>query len=467
MSRKLIQALETIAGSGRSWRAVRAAGVSLLSKGVSIAGTLITIPLVLNQFGPEQYGLWTTLSVIFIYLRLADGGVTIGLIALVSQSDGSGDKKNIQALFSSAFLVTVIVAGVLLLTAAASLAVDWRWVLNLNDESLQHEARACTAVIIVALAIGYPAAVARQGRLGLQHGAAANGWDLAASLVGFGGQLFVVYADWGLIALAAVTAFAPTIINIVSSVVFFFGKGRAFQPRFELVNRRALVALFSTGLMFMGLTLAQALSIQFDTVLVARMVDLPSVTEYSVVQKLFLQPQVIVSLGLIALFPGLGEALARGEHDWIRRNFQRMLFAGTSFALLSCALMALLAKPLLRLWIGETIDPSQSLIWIMAIYGVVSVVGNIFTYFFFALGLYWRVLLAFTAMIGINIPIAVLLIPHFGAAGAGIAGIVGYCAALIVPSLFGINAILKNLSVLQGKMLEKKNPPDLGSSPSL
>ena len=180
--------------------------VSFASRSLSIVGTLITIPLVLNHLGPERYGLWMTLSVIFIYLKLADGGVTIGLIALVSRADGVGDQDRIRALFSSAFAVTLCVGVALICLAALVTFVDWEWLLKLSDPTLQAEAKASAVIIFLSIAFGYPAGVVRQGRLGLQQGAAANAWDLAATVITFCGQITVIGLNFGLVALVLVTA---------------------------------------------------------------------------------------------------------------------------------------------------------------------------------------------------------------------------------------------------------------------
>lgn len=435
----------------RGARALRTALVSFAGRGLSIVGTLVTIPLVLNHLGPERYGLWMTLSVIFIYLKLADGGVTIGLVALVSRADGAGDLGRIRALFSSAFAVTVVVGAALVGVAVLMPLVDWRWLLHLSDSKLQVEAAAATAVIILSIAFGYPAGVARQGRLGLQQGAAANAWDLAGTVITFGGQIAVIHLKFDLVALAFVTAFTPVMVNAVSSAIFFAGKGRNLRPTFELASWPLARTLFVAGSVFMALTLVQALSLQIDTVLIARVLGVAHVAEYSVVQKLFSQPQLVITMLLTAQFPAYNEALTRGDHDWIVRHFKSTaLFAATA-AIMLCGLLAAIIEPLLKLWIGDGFKPPFRLVASMAVYGTVAAVANVFTYFFFALGLYRRVILAHIAMIVINIPLALFLLPRLGSAGGCIATTTGMVLALIVPSLVGIRAVLSDLPRLREK----------------
>lgn len=449
-----------VRGSGRGGRATRTGLVSLASRSLSIFGTLITVPLVLNHFGPERYGVWMTLSVIFIYLKLADGGATIGLIALVSRADGAGDKRRIAALFDSAFALTLAVGLVLTGVAFAMPALDWAGLLKLGDPALARDAGLAAALIVLAMGFGYPSGFTRQGRLGLQQGAAANAWDLAATAATFAGQLAVVYLKFGIVMLAAVTAFTPVIVNAISSFAFYAGPGRRWLPRPGRASWPVVKSLFSSGSMFMLLTLTQALSVQIEPVMIARLAGVEAVASYSVVQKLFAQPQVLVTLFLVAQFPAYGEALTRGDDAWIVQHFRRSLIAATAIVIVGCGSLALLAQPLLALWIGDAIQPSTRLIACLAVYGAVATIANVFTYFFFALGLYRRVILAHAVMIAINIPLAILLIPRLGPEGSAIAISTGYLLALIGPSLYSIRSIIRELPKLRKKELENTGAID-------
>lgn len=445
--------------SARAARAWRTGFVTLTSRSLSILGTLITVPLVLNHLGPERYGLWATLSVVFVYLKLADGGATIGLIALVSRADGTGDVNRIRALISTAFVLTCILAVLSPLGAIIAHSIDWHRALNLTDPGMASEAAAATAVIIIATGLGLPASVARFARLGLQQGAAANSWDLAASVGTFCGQLTTIYLGCGIVALASVTALTPIVVNAAASVTFFTGEGRRWRPRARLANGPILVALFASGSMFLGLMLTQALSVQMEPVLIARLLGLEAVASYTVVQKLFAQPQSLVAIFLIAQFPAYGEALTRGDHDWIIAHFRQTLVLTMALAVLLCGVLALTAQPLLRVWIGASIKPTSELIACLAIYGIVATIANVFTYFFFALGLYRRVIFAYAAMIAINIPLALLLIPRIGPEGAALATSCGYLVALIVPSAFSLRAVLEDLPRLRTKALGGATSP--------
>lgn len=438
-------------GIGRSARAARTASVSTIARGLSLLSTIILVPLLLNHLGTERFGLWMTLSVLFIYLKAADGGVTIGLIGLVATADGAQDSARVRTLVSSAFIVTVVVALVLLIGALSAALMDWSFVLNLSDPSIQTEAALVAAIFIAAIALGYPVGVAKQSRMGLQQGAAANLWDLGGAVVAFLGQLAVVFFGGGLVMLAMVFALTPVLFNALAAVCFWTGSGRLVSPSPALANFATAKTLFASGAMFTALTLTQAFAVQLDSVLIARVLGVEHVAVYAVVQKLMTQPMLFITLFLTAQFPAYSEALSRGDDAWIIRNLRQTLIATSALAAAAAAGLSFIAGPLIHLWTGDAVEPSSRLILALAVYGAVAALANVFTYFFFSLGLYRRVIVAHVAMIAINIPLALLLIPLIGPEGAAIANTIGYLATLVIPSLLALPSVLSDLDRLRAR----------------
>ena len=433
-------------GRSRSHRVVHTALVAMLSRATSILGAFITIPMIVSYLGPDRYGLWMTLSSLVVWLALADGGVTIGLIALVSHAHGTDDSMRIRMLFSAAYAVTAGTFAVLLfMTVTGPRLVDWRWALGISDPSLQGEATSIMTIMLGFTALGFPAAVVRQGRAGLQQGAAANLWDLAATLLTIGGQFAAVGFQLGLVAVATVTIATRTVVNAVVSIAFLAGEGRDLRPDWRLVNWNTCRTLLGSGVVFTVLTVSQALAVQLDQILIARLIGVGAVADYSIIQKFFALPQMVTTMFLAAQFAAYGEALTRGDYEWIRHHLTWSIIGASVFGVLVCASLGMLIEPILNLWIGAVIRPSPSLVLSMATYGVVATVANVFTYFFFAITLYWRVILAHLAMVTINLPLALYLIPRIGSAGAIIATTCGYVLALVIPSLFAIPGVLRDL----------------------
>jgi O-antigen/teichoic acid export membrane protein len=426
--------------------AARMAMLGALNKVVGLVATLITVPLIIGTFGEARFGLWMAFTTLILIVQLADGGVSSGLLTLVAQASGTDDKARIRALSSTAFAASVFVGVVLLAVALVSMSVDWQWLLGISDRELAREASWVSCSIIAALALNFAAGAYKKTRVGLQQGPEANLWDLAASLLVLAAQIGAILLDLGLVGLALATLLTPVIVNIVHTVVFLAGRGRAFTPSARLIDRNQLGLLLRTGSFFALLVFFQIIAVQLDYYLVARFSGLEDLAQYAVLQKIFIQPQFAVTLAMTALFPAIGEALTRGDLQWIRLNVRRVLVFGALIGGAICALLYLAAAPIIEIWISSELRPPEPLRFWMAIFGALAVIANIIVYFFYAIGSYRKILAYYVVMTVINVPLSILLIDRMGPVGAVIGTSFAYMIAMIAP---GVVSMLRTLGALE------------------
>lgn len=429
--------LRKFRGQSRSGAILRTAAVAYLNRFLSIIASLLTVPFVLNHVGRERYGIWMTAIALSSIFTAADGGVTKGLIAMVAKAHGAGDRAAIRTLIASALATTMTFVFVLLAPVLAGVTlVDWQWALNLSRPELGREAAAVIATICTCYAASFPPTVIREARLGMLQGASVQLWDMAGTIVGFAGLVAAVYAGAGLVVIAGAWAGGPTLMRALAALTFLAGAGRDLVPSRAAVDRQTCRRLLAAGAVFTLYTVTQVLAAQSDQLLIARFLGTAAVADYAVIQRLFMQSQVIATLALIAQWPAYGEALGRCDFAWIRKHLNVSLIGYAIYASVFCGLLALLCRPILKLWVGTAIEASPIMIGTMAIYAAVSTVANVFAFFYMSLGLNRQLALSQLAMITIVLPVSVLLIPRIGPAGAAIAASIGYLVAFVVPGLW-------------------------------
>jgi len=449
-----------VRGGGRSAAVLRTAFVSMLARGFSIVSSLVTVPIVLHHLGAERYGVWMAAIALATWFMIADGGITKSLIAQVAQAHGADDRTRIRILVGSAIAMTV--AFTLLFFVAVLIGVrlvDWTWVFNLSDPALGREAGSAVTIICACYALAFPATVVRETRLGLLQGGAVNTWDLGGSMLGFAGLVTVVSLGYGLELIAAVWSGAPALARTVGALVFLWGEGRDIVPSWRDVRPAVCRSLLGGGSVFMIYTLALALSVQSDQILIARFLGAEAVADYSVVQRLFNQPPVLVTLFLAAQWPAYGEALGRGDFDWIRRHFRQTLIGFMIVGTILCGLLGYFCQDILRVWVGGAIVASPTLVTAMAIYGVVAIIASVFSFFFMSLQLYRPLIFAQVAMTAINLPLTIFLLPRIGSPGAIIGTTAGYLFALVLPGFVMLRHILTDLPTLKARVPAASDAP--------
>ena len=444
--RQWVRLKQAALGSGRTSAVLRTGLTSIATRAASVLASLLTVPLVLHHVGPERYGVWMAAISLSAFFSLADGGVTKGLIAEVAKAHGADDRTRIRILVASA-LATTLAFGFFFVPAALITVglVDWTWAFNLSRPELGREAAAVVATICLTYGLSYPVTVIRETRLGMLQGAAVNLWDLAGLAAGFFGLVLAVWIGLGLWPIAAIWSGCPMLARWIAAIVYLGGAGRDYVPSLHHIEPAVSRVLVASGAVFVTYTLLQALAVQSDQILIARFLGAGQVANYAVVQRLFLQPQVLITLGLAAQWPAYGEALGRGDMAWIRKHLTQSLILYTTFAIVVCGLLAVFCRPILHLWVGDAIVATPLLVLALMASGIMASVANVFAFFLLSVAMHRPLIMAQALLMLITLPLSMLLIPRLGPPGAAIAAAAGYALAFVLPGLFYRDRLLSRL----------------------
>jgi O-antigen/teichoic acid export membrane protein len=450
----LARVRRTLRGSSRGSVILRTAAVSTLNRVLSVLGSLLTVPLVLHHVGRERYGVWMTAIALSAVFTAADGGVTKGMIAMVAKAHGAGDRALIRKLVASALATTIVFVLVFIsVVLVAVRLVDWRWVFNLSDPALEREAAAVIATMCMCYALGFPPTVIREARFGLMEGGSALVWELAGVVGSLVGIVIAVLSGCGLVVIAAAWSGAPVAARFTAAAVYLAGAGRDLIPSWRDTDPRTCRNLVGAGTVFVLFTVTQVLAVQSDQILIARFLGAEAVADYAVVQRLFLQAQVLVTLGLSAQWPAYGEALGRGDLAWIKRHLRQSLIGYALFATIVCGLLGLLCNPILHVWVGGKVIAPTLLVLAMVAYGIVAAVANVFALFYLSVGLHRPLILSQLATAVVLTSVSVFLIPRLGPPGAALAATAGFLLAFVLPGLVLRRRILANLHPAEPRAL--------------
>ncbi len=423
---------------------------SLLARGFSIISTFVMIPIILHEFGVERYGIWVIALSLGSLFTLADFGVVNSMLSYFSRAYGQSDGNAMQRLFSSTLLMSFIAAFALIIGLfVATQLIDWMRLFSVAKIALAREASWVVFLTGAGIAIQFPLAAVRHARLGMLQGVAVNMWDLSGALLATISLLIAASMGANIITCAALWCLLPAIPKAISAALFLRFDKRAPAPTRNDVDWATSKMLLIAGGVFTLSGLCQVLAVQSDQILIANVLGISEVAPYSVVQRLFSQPQIFVGLLVAAQWPAYGEALGRGDGDWIKKHFIQSLGVITAFAFLCAAFLAIFCSEILELWVGKVVRAEPTLVLGMAIYCVVACVSNAIIAFFLALGLHRRVIILQIAMFAVNLPVSLLLLPLIGSAGAIYGTALGYLIAILIPGLVSLRSTFDAFPRLQ------------------
>lgn len=375
---RLAEGLESNGDSrtgARERLAVVSAITAAVAKLVTVATMLVSVPITLRYLGPERYGLWTAMSSAVYVLSFSDLGIGNSLLNIVADAFGRDDRRTIREAVSTTTLMFCAVA--FCIGAAFSMLyifAPWSAWFNVQSEAAKAEIGPSLAVLVACFALSIPFSVTARLQTALQRGYRANLWTAFGSLLSLMGVLLAIRCEAGLPWLSLAFAGAPLLAALINGVVYFSGEGRDFRPNIKTVSSTLSRRIVASGAAFLGIQIIVAVNVASDNVIIAHMLGPEAVTTFSVPERMFGLVPILIHLALQPLWPAYAEALARKDHDWIKRTLRQSFLL--ALAVSSACSLVLLAggRWIVETWTSGVIHPPAML---LAGFGLWKIVDSI------------------------------------------------------------------------------------------
>jgi O-antigen/teichoic acid export membrane protein len=432
-------------------RAAWATLAGLGARAIALLVTLVTIPLAIGYLGPEQYGVWATISAFSAMLIFADFGLGNGLMNVVAGAYGRGDRAAAQGAISSAFVMLMGVAGLLTLVFAFTFPiVPWPQLANVTSEDAAAQVAPAVLAYFACFAIGLPLGLVQRLQYGYQEGYEVGAWAALGSVLSLVGLVIAIRVEATLPWLVLALAGGPVVALAGNAIVVFAKRHPDLRPAIGLATKRAAANLVRVGLLFFVLQLAVAVAFQSDVIVAAQILGSEAAAEYSVVARLFLLTPSLLWMAFLPLWPAYGEAVARGDVPWLRRTVMRSTLAGIAISGASSAVLLVVGNQVLRFWLGPVFDPPFALMLGMAVWAVLSTAGTSM-----AMLLNGATVIGFQVVVAItmattSIVASIVLGQLFGLSGVIWGTVLAYVVCNAVPIVWYVPRLLHRLERERG-----------------
>jgi O-antigen/teichoic acid export membrane protein len=361
----------------RHRRIVLTAMAAMVAKILSVAAALITVPLTLHYLGIERYGMWMTISSLIAMLAFADLGIGNGLMNAVATAYGHDDQRAIHESISSAtFILCVVALAIMSLFACCYSFVPWSDVFNVTSPLARREAGPAVAVLVACFSLAIPVSIIQRVQMGMQQGFVANLWQCAGSLLSLLGILLAIWLKTGLPILVLAFAGSPLIAALLNSIVYFVWLCPGYKPSWRMVSRRAMKFVADLGILFFILQIGGAIAFSSDNIIIAQMFGADAVAVYSVPQRLFSVIPMLLTMVLAPLWPAYGEAIAHGDHAWVKATFGRSLCWSIVLAAVISFGFVVFGRWIVHVWVGNAVAPTLALLLAMGVWQVAQASGG-------------------------------------------------------------------------------------------
>lgn len=352
-----LKPFETHTAEGRSkerYRRIVLTTIStLLARGIGMIASLATVSLVLAYLGREEYGLYATITSLLAWMAVFNFGIVNGLVNAVSQARGKKDDQAAGSYVSSAFfmltLIAILIGAVFILMVPR---VPWSELLavrGLVDNRLVTWSIAATVVVVL---VGMPLSIIPQVYAGYQKMYVANLFLLVGYLLTLLSVYVAVNIGASLPVLVLIFGGAVPIATFLNFVYISKFEMPWLRPRFSQFSLKAVRRLMDTSVPLFIFQVGAIIINQSSLLILAHRTSFGIVADYSVISRLYVLLMGVIALSTYSFIPSFRESYERGDHDWMRASFRRLLCLRMFLAVSSGFFVLVAGNWILRLWLG-------------------------------------------------------------------------------------------------------------------
>ncbi len=430
-------------GNQRSIEAKKNILGTIAIKGVSIAISLVMVPITIHYVNSTQYGIWLTLSSIIGWFSFFDIGFGNGLRNKFAESIARGEHEKARIYVSTTYaILSIIIFVVLILFFLINPFLNWSKILN-TPSVMADELSLLALIVFVFFCLQFVLQL-------IITVITANQQPAKASLLYFFGSLLslsIIFiltktTSGNLLYLGIVSGIAPLVILIASSIWYYTNNYKAYAPSIRYVRFRFAYDLMSLGLKFFIIQIAFVIFYQTSNIIIAQLFGPAQVTPYNIAFKYFSVIPMFFGIILTPFWSAFTEAWSKNDIVWIK-NIMKKLKLFWSLLVAIALIMFICSSFVYRIWVGKEIVVPISLSAVIAIYVILNAWNGIFSNFLNGVGKIKLQL--YIALFGslVNIPLAIFLGKELGIYGVILSTtLISLLASVISPIQY--NKIINN-----------------------
>jgi O-antigen/teichoic acid export membrane protein len=164
-----------------------------------------------------------------------------------------------------------------------------------------------------------------------------------------------------------------TVLALVNVYYMFRKRYRWLLPVPSAVRWHCVHRLFKLGGKYLVNQLGALGIYQSQPMIITQILGPANVMIFVVAQKVITLPMDLVYMVTSPLVPAFGEAKARNDWKWIKSAYEKVTMLSVAAAVPVLVLIAVMAKPLIRIWAGPEAVPHTSLILWLSLYNLLGV----------------------------------------------------------------------------------------------
>jgi O-antigen/teichoic acid export membrane protein len=430
-------------------RIVLSTGASIAGRVVATGVALVAVPLVVSYLGKEQYGLWAAILTLAPWVALFDLGLVNGHLNAIAEARGRDDPGAARTHLSTALVALTAIAVALAAAAALALpALPWSALLgapaSLAPGTVTWAVGAALWLFLAAMPLGLLVPF----YTGEQRGYVGSSFLALGTLASLGLLAVAIRLGASLPWVTAAAASPATLAGLGALAYLLLRDDARLRPRARHATRASLRRQLATSVPLYLFQLGSLLVNQSQQLVLARNAGLATVAEYDLLSKAYLLCTGLITVSTASFAPTFRESVERGEADWMRRGFRRLVTLRVALAGGACLLLLGGGNLAFRVWLGRGDFQFAFATWAaLCAYLLVAAWASSFLELMMVLDRIWPLVAVVLAQGALTVLLTALLGRHLGVLGATLgvaipaAGLTGWLVPLLArPHLRAVRA---------------------------
>ena len=355
-------------GHARTLKAKKNILTALFMKGGSVLINFILVPLTINYINPVQYGIWLTLSSIILWFSFFDIGFGNGLRNRLAESLAKEDQEQARVYVSTTYAaVTMLIAPFIIIFLIANQWLDWTVILN-TDKSMARELSTLALVVFSFFGLQFVLQLINTIVTANQQPSRETMFHFIHNVI----ALTIIYiltktTDGNLVYLGFALGCSPVLVLAIASIWLFRGEYKAFRPSIKHVRFESIKDLMGLGIKFFLLQISYMVVYQSSNMIITQIFGPEQVTPYNIAYKYFNIIPMVLGIIMIPFWSAFTEAWVKDDIDWVRSTFKKLQLIWVGLIILAF-FMFLFADTFYYFWVGEDIEVSWQLSFVMMFY---------------------------------------------------------------------------------------------------
>lgn len=407
-------------------------GLSFLFKIGAILSNFMLVSLTINYLGATNYGVWLIITSFVGWFTFFDVGLGHGLRNKFAEAKAKEDTNLVKAYVSAAYFTLALISVVLIiLFFIANFFIDWTQIFN-TDVGLKNKLSLLMLIIFSFFAIQLVFKL-------ITTIYTADQKPSIVVLVNFLTQIISLTAVWLLLEFSKSSLFLfgfiyssiPIIILLCFNIFSFKTVFKDFKPSIKLWKKKYVKDIFGLGLNFFVIQIAAVVLYTTDNLIITHLFSPKEVVPYNLAFKYFSIVSMAFSIIVTPYWSAITDAFAKEDYNWIKKSMKTLMKISLIFTLV-LLFMLFVSNHFYVFWVGKEILISFQLSFFMAIFVMLTLFIQPFTFFINGTGKIKIQLFLGVIMAALNIPLSIILVRYYEF------GVSGVILATILCSLFGL-----------------------------